>query len=182
MRRRRFHLFVALITVGCGGAPDQAAPQEQTSDRPAVELDTSDAAAVPPDTAVQPVDTARVQPAPPPSPAPADADDPWHEARVRGVDFRAIGQEPGWFLEIDDDAAILFAYDYGTERTSVPAPEPYRDESTGRITYRATTGPDELVIIIDVEPCFDTMSGEAFDRTVTVSLGAREYRGCGRVL
>jgi uncharacterized membrane protein len=182
MRRRWFHLFAVFITVGCSGGPDQAAPRELPADRPVVEIDTSDAAAVPPDTAVQPVDTARVQPAAPPPADTADTADPWHEARARGVDFRAIGQEPGWFLEIDDDAAILFAYDYGTERTSMPAPEPYRDESTGRITYRATSGPDELVIIIEAEPCFDTMSGEAFDRTVTVSLGAREYRGCGRVL
>src|SRR5688572_27332616 len=28
--------------------------------------------------------------------------DPWREARGRGIDFRAIGQEPGWYLEIDD--------------------------------------------------------------------------------
>ena len=31
--------------------------------------------------------------------------EPWQEAADRGVDFRAVGQEPGWFLEIDNGEA-----------------------------------------------------------------------------
>ena len=28
---------------------------------------------------------------------------PWEEARRRGVNFRAVGQEPGWYLELQHD-------------------------------------------------------------------------------
>ena len=32
--------------------------------------------------------------------------EPWQEAADRGVDFRAVGEEPGWFLEIDNEKQI----------------------------------------------------------------------------
>ena len=37
----------------------------------------------------------------------------WHEAKLRGVLFRAIGQEPGWLLEITDGSEILLVTGYG---------------------------------------------------------------------
>lgn len=107
---------------------------------------------------------------------------PWFEARRRGVDFRAIGQEPGWFLEIDHDGSTLFAWDYGAERTTLPTPEPFVDAGARRTTYRATLDAGELVIVVEARDCFDTMSGEAFDHVVVVTLDAMEYRGCGRRL
>ncbi len=40
-------------------------------------------------------------------------DSVWHRAKLRGVAFRAIGQEPGWLLEITNGTEILLVTDYG---------------------------------------------------------------------
>ena len=37
----------------------------------------------------------------------------WEDAKLSGVDFRAVGNEPGWVLEIRDSESIRFEYDYG---------------------------------------------------------------------
>ena len=37
-------------------------------------------------------------------------DDVWHKAKLRGVAFRAIGQEPGWLLEITNGKEIVLVY------------------------------------------------------------------------
>jgi hypothetical protein len=58
----------------------------------------------------------------------------WEAARDRGVVFRAVGQEPGWVLEVRE------------------------------------------------EPCMDTMSGERFSMTATLTLNNTTYDGCGRML
>jgi uncharacterized membrane protein len=37
-------------------------------------------------------------------------------------------------------------------------------------------------VLIEGEPCTDSMSGESFRTTVTVTLGGKAYEGCGRAL
>ena len=37
----------------------------------------------------------------------------WEHAKLNGVDFRAVGNEPGWVLEISNKTEILFTTDYG---------------------------------------------------------------------
>jgi hypothetical protein len=44
---------------------------------------------------------------------------PWVDARARGAKFRAVGQEPGWDLEIHPDR-IVMVYQYGNRRVVVP--------------------------------------------------------------
>src|SRR4051812_21379630 len=39
--------------------------------------------------------------------------DPWEDARSRGIDLRALGNEPGWFLEIDNEKWMRLLYAYG---------------------------------------------------------------------
>ena len=46
--------------------------------------------------------------------------DVWHAAKLRGVAFRAIGQEPGWLLEITNGEEILLVTDYGKNKKSYP--------------------------------------------------------------
>lgn len=102
---------------------------------------------------------------------------PWDAARARGVQFRAIGQEPGWLLEIDD-RWMLFVYEYGADTLRVRVPEP---ETEGQVTvYRAETDGHALLARIEVGDCQDIMSGERFPVTVSVELDGREFEGCGR--
>ena len=68
--------------------------------------------------------------------------------------FRAVGQEPGWLLEISNGDEILLVSDYGSTRSSMPC----------------------------VEPCTDSMSGEEFEVSVTIKQTNRKLQGCGRAL
>jgi uncharacterized membrane protein len=107
-------------------------------------------------------------------------DDVWHKAKLRGVAFRAIGQEPGWLLEITNGKEILLVTDYGEHRMSLPYVEPVVFQDESRTEYRL---PDhDTVVEIRGEPCTDSMSGEQFAVSVTVSQPDRTLVGCGRAL
>ncbi|HEX6053951.1 MAG TPA: hypothetical protein VFZ21_31990 [Gemmatimonadaceae bacterium] len=108
--------------------------------------------------------------------------DPWEEARRRGVEFRAIGQEPGWMLDIDEGGMIQYAGDYGQTRISVQTPEAVRDTVARTTSYTARSDSHSVEIAIREEPCSDVMSGEAFTHAVTVRVDGKEVQGCGRRL
>ena len=104
--------------------------------------------------------------------------DPWQEAGDRGVDFRAVGQEPGWFLEIDNDKQIRVVYDYAEHQMVAPVPAPASKGNA--LVYDMMVDSRRLRITIDDTPCNDVMSGEAFPRSVSVAIGTRMLHGCGR--
>ena len=108
----------------------------------------------------------------------------WEDAKLRGVDFRAVGNEPGWHLEIDADERIVFVGDYGQRRVVVPTPAPEIDRTVRTTTYHAQTEAHTLTVVIEAQPCQDTMSDAepTFPATVTVRLDGERYRGCGRAL
>lgn len=106
----------------------------------------------------------------------------WEAARLRGVDFRGLGQEPGWLLEIYSGDSIVFLPDYATRRIVTPAPEPLPLPDTPGVRYEARTGTHELDIRIVCDSCTDVMSGFRFEATVTVTSNGDVYQGCGREL
>ena len=104
----------------------------------------------------------------------------WHQAKLRGVSFRAIGQEPGWLLEITDGSEILLVTDYGQTKTSYPYVEPDVFEEERRTRF--FLGDHDMEIIIEGKSCHDSMSGEEFTVTVTATVGENRMSGCGRAL
>ncbi len=104
---------------------------------------------------------------------------PSAEVRGRSANFRARGNEPSWILEISPQQLTVIT-DLGERRTEFP----YRDPTVAgaRTTYRSFVGTQELVVAIDRAPCSDTMSGELFDSTVTVTFEGATLYGCGRGL
>ena len=118
------------------------------------------------------------------SPSPAfdesSINDVWHKAKLRGVSFRAIGQEPGWLLEITTGTEILLVTDYGGTRTAYSYVEPEVDQEHRRTRF--VTGDGDVEVLIEGKDCQDVMSGEQFAVTVTVTLGERRLAGCGRAL
>src|SRR5574341_1219262 len=110
-------------------------------------------------------------------PAQSAQSSPWDDARRRGVDFRAIGQEPGWLLEIDNEKSMYLLADYGEKKITAPAPAPRRD-SAGTITYDTTAEGHHLTAVIRTRVCRDAMSGEELTHEVTVTLDGKQYRGC----
>ena len=146
-------LLVAWV-VGCGS-------EAGTSD------DTP-AAEVPPDTAVD----AEV----PGSPAQAPAGG---AEGAEGTTLHALGQEPGWMVDITPGGEMRVLAQYGTDTISAPAPTPTPSPDGGRV-YRITTAEHTVALTVTDEPCRDAMSGKPFPMTVTLELDGEVFRGCGR--
>lgn len=101
---------------------------------------------------------------------------------ARDRDFRALGQEPGWELEIHKGAVIRLTYDYGKGTAVTPASRAQVDSRTGTRTYHAVTKANDLRVEIVPVACTDSMSGRSFSTTVSVTLNGRTFRGCGEEL
>ena len=106
----------------------------------------------------------------------------WEHAKLNGVDFRAVGNEPGWHLEISQGRKIVFVSDYGQSRYEFTTPEPLNDPEARTATYRVLSDEHILEVVIAGRPCRDSMRGDSFESTVTVTLDGRRYRGCGKAL
>ena len=104
---------------------------------------------------------------------------PWDGAREAGVDFRAVGQEPGWMVDIYSQDRIVALMDYGQSIATFPRPEPAYPQE-GAIVYETEAGGRSLSITIRRFPCQDVMSGEDYPATVEVVLDGRTLQGCGR--
>jgi uncharacterized membrane protein len=109
----------------------------------------------------------------------------WEAARRRGVTFRALGQEPGWYLELEPSRLLLVA-DYGERR--IAGAIVGTDTSADRrvITYRARNDSTDVVVRVVRESnrtaCRDAMSGFVIGHTVTIRVDSLTYDGCGRWL
>lgn len=112
--------------------------------------------------------------------------DMWERARRSGVDFRGIGQEPGWLLEIRHEESIHVALDYGMTVITTPVTEFHVDYATGTRTFKSAPplSPLHVTVTVTERVCYDTMSGEGFTAAVTIELGGagKVYSGCGRDL
>ena len=105
---------------------------------------------------------------------------PWEDARRRGVDFRAVGNEPGWSLEIQSGRHLLFVGDYGMLR--VLTPDPGQNSNGQARVYHAVTETNDLRVEIMDESCNDSMTGEGLPSTVAITVNGSTFYGCGRSL
>ncbi len=103
----------------------------------------------------------------------------WENARAQGVDFRAVGQEPGWLLDIYTADRMVLVWDYGDHRLETPRGTPtYPQEGATR--FAAQNDGHQLIVTIRRVPCNDGMSGQAYPSTVEVMIDGRRLTGCGR--
>jgi uncharacterized membrane protein len=93
--------------------------------------------------------------------------------------FMAIGQEPGWRVDVDPGAAprLRASLDYGNRRIEVARAAP---TDSGWSGAAADGTPVRLVIVRT--SCQDSMSGEPFEVEATLTVADQVYRGCGRFL
>ena len=110
------------------------------------------------------------------------------DAKLRGVSFRATGNEPGWLLEIGPDAIVL-AMNYGADRYRLPLVVTVAEclarssRRSNRITtYRSVADGKVLNLRVVGTRCQDTMIDEVFATTVEFELDGTAYRGCGQPL
>jgi|GEM_PF-1985571 len=106
---------------------------------------------------------------------------PWERSRLLGFEFRGVGQEPGWTIEIEPGRLIRLVLDYGESRYYLPAPKPVRQPDGALVYDISAEGVTARVVIVE-RSCRDAMSGEESTHVVTVTVDGKEYRGCGRIL
>lgn len=108
----------------------------------------------------------------------ADRSSPWDVAADKGVRFRAIGQEPGWLVEVSDgldgEAALTAHLDYGQRLLEATGLASEADGFSGQ----AADG-TQVELTIEERECSDPMSGERFQAGATLTVGGEEYQGCG---
>jgi uncharacterized membrane protein len=89
--------------------------------------------------------------------------------------FRATGNEPGWLAVVDGDApGLQVDVDYGERRFAVAKPTEGADGWVGK----AADGTD-IKLSFQRTTCQDDMSGEAFEAKAMLTVGTRQYHGCG---
>lgn len=106
----------------------------------------------------------------------------WEAAKLRGVDYRALGQEPAWQLEIRVGQGFLLITDYGETRLEFPYAEAEVNQAQRTTRYVSRLDGNSINITIRGENCSDIMSGETFSSRVEVSWQGEILSGCGRAL
>lgn len=106
----------------------------------------------------------------------------WEHAKLNGADFRAVGNEPGWFLEIYNRSRLLLVTDYGSARSELELSQPTTDATSRTSRYEAMQDGQKVVLTLSAQACRDSMTGEEFESTVEVTLNGRRLHGCGRPL
>lgn len=104
----------------------------------------------------------------------------WEHAKLSGVSYRAVGNEPGWVLEITQGEQLVYVGDYGANTIHFPFQEPSLSETQTR--YVAQNGEQRIEVTISRGSCVDSMSGQAFNSSVNLVLNNKTLQGCGRAL
>ncbi len=102
----------------------------------------------------------------------------WERAKLDGADFRAVGGEPRWSLEIFDGRRLVLVTGAGGSRSELTLPEPSADPEARATRWQK----DELIFEVIGRPCRDSTSGEELESEVRLEWRGRSFRGCGRAL
>ena len=105
----------------------------------------------------------------------------WEDARYRGADFIAMGNEPGWKLELSRKGDMLYVGDYGTVSFRIATPKSSHADKSPLI-FAARDAEHSLWLSIEDQPCVDTMKGDRFDVSVSLVVDGRPLTGCGMIL
>jgi membrane-bound inhibitor of C-type lysozyme len=99
------------------------------------------------------------------------------DARARGVVYRALGNEPGWVLEIGPADRLSWTTNFGQDRFDFEQVKA-ATMPDGASVFTAQNAAGTLKATIKAERCVDDGEVE-FDLVVTLESGGQTYRGCG---
>lgn len=108
--------------------------------------------------------------------------DVWEKAREDGVQFRAVGNEPGWLIEIREDKKIRFINNYGSLEIKAPVDDLWLGPAGEDKIYYVENDVIQFQVIIMKKSYQDNMSGETFPYQVRVVFPSKSYVGGGRLL
>ena len=106
----------------------------------------------------------------------------WEHAKLSGVDFRAVGNEPGWVLEIREAESLKLSYDYGQSEIVAGIDDRRTDTDRRTTLYFGSEGERRIEVRLTGESCADTMADEVYPTRVEVLFDDRRLMGCGRPL
>ena len=106
----------------------------------------------------------------------------WQTAKLKGVDFRAVGNNPLWFLEISDFSRTVFSKEQSREKYIFNTPEPVIDFRANKTIYQTRSNEHALEVMLLRKSCHDSVSGDIFQTSVFVGMDGIGYQGCGRSL
>lgn len=102
------------------------------------------------------------------------------ERRAAGIQWRALGQEPGWIVEVKADGGLEAQLDYGQRRITTPPAD--REGENGTTRWTAQTGAGSLDLTVNRGACNDTMSDDRYWFTATLVVDGQTLRGCAQPL
>lgn len=104
----------------------------------------------------------------------------WRGAVEADATFRAVGQEPGWLLDLYPQRYLHLRADYGTLQVYAPMPAPRREGDA--LVYDTRSDSRAVRLEITGTPCRDAMSAQPYPATVRVTLDGTAWEGCGMAL
>jgi membrane-bound inhibitor of C-type lysozyme len=102
------------------------------------------------------------------------------DARVRGVRYRAVGNEPGWELEIGPGTTLTWITNFGEQRYDFAAAQA-TVAADGASVFTAQQGTSAIRATLRPETCVDDGEVE-YDHAATVEFEGATFRGCGNRL
>lgn len=99
------------------------------------------------------------------------------DARARGVVYRALGNEPGWILEIGPADRLSWTTNFGQDRHDFGQAQAVTTPD-GASVYTAQNAAIAIKASIMAGRCVDDGEVE-FDHVVTLESGGQTFRGCG---
>jgi putative lipoprotein len=99
------------------------------------------------------------------------------DARLRGVVYRALGNEPGWILEAGPAAQLSLTTNWGEDRHDFDQAA-QAALADGTIVYTAQNTSGSIKATLKPERCVDDGEVE-FDHVATVEFAGQTLRGCG---
>jgi putative lipoprotein len=90
----------------------------------------------------------------------------------------ARGNEPFWSVTVAGTSMIWKQPDAAQ---GVTFNELQSEDAEGTVTYQAAADGRKLQLIVEQQPCRDSMSGDFFAFTAKAELDGKEFKGCARV-
>lgn len=103
----------------------------------------------------------------------------FEKAKQNGVTFRAVGNEPGWILEISSND-VLFLTNLGQDRTHFNVVKTFSEYNTRE--YEMHSKNNTLHVRIEKRRCQDTMVDRVYASTVYINFDGVNMTGCGKAL
>ncbi len=102
------------------------------------------------------------------------------EVKENGLLFQAVGNEPGWVLEIISDKKVLFLTNGGESKTHFEITEKFSDY--GSTEYKMRSENNVLHLRIENRRCKDTVVERVYESTVYINFDGVNMKGCGKTL